>query len=313
MCSSKICLANLVNKLQFIYSIELKQTEVFLCCGLCDISEFQPHNSIIYFTKHFIIRNSLFKMNGKQTVFVTWFCVFLLLSCLFTNIDARKYSSSNRKSGSSSSSSSGHTSRPSTDSKYSSSHADQAKLSYSGYNSAPNPPKSQQPVAAPAAAPSYHAPPAPPPLPPAVKPSAPVDSSKPIGWNVPDGNVQKQTVHNTNAAPYPHQPQQAAAAPPPYSQYPAQGGAPPPYSPHSNVNAHPHDAPPPYQQHAAAPPQYSGGKFFIYKEMGMWSVLLLTISRKIHFFCIIFVVAVEIEVSMIGDFCCKLWLLLLKT
>lgn len=233
----------------------MKQTEVFLCCGLCDISEFQPHNSIIYFTKHFIIRNSV-KMNGKQTVFATWFCVFLLLSCLFTNIEARKYSSSSRKTGSSSA----RTTRPSTDSKYSNSHADQAKLSYSGYNSAPNPPKSQQPVAAPAPAPSYSNPPPPPPLPPQpARPSAP-DSNKPIGWNVPDGNVQKQTVHNTNAAPYPNQPQ-AAGAPPPYSQYPAQGGAPPPYSPHSNVNSHPHDAPPPYQPHAAAPPQYSGGEF----------------------------------------------------
>lgn len=238
---SKICFANLVNKLQFIYSIELKQTEVFLCCGLCDISEFQLHNSIIYFTKHFIIRNSV-KMNGKQTVFVTWFCVFLLLSCLFTNIEARKYASNSRKTASST--------RPSTDNKYSSSHADQAKLSYSGYNSAPNQPKSQQPVAAPAPAP-------------AQAPSLPQspDANKPIGWNVPDGNVQKQTVHNTNSAPYPNQPQQAAAAPPQYSQYPAQGGAPPPYSQQSNVNTHPHDAPPPYQQHAGAPPQYSGGKF----------------------------------------------------
>lgn len=167
-------------------------------------------------------------MNGKQTVFVTWFCVFLLLSCLFTNIEARK------KTGSSG----GHAARPSTDNKYSGSHADQAKLSYSGYNSAPNPPKSQQPVAAPAPAPSYNAPPPPPPL-----PKSP-DANKPIGWNVPDGNVQKQTVHNTNSAPYPNQPQQAAAAPPPYSQYPAQGAA-----------------PPPYQQHQAAPPQYSGGNF----------------------------------------------------
>lgn len=227
----------------------MKQTEVFLCCGLCDISEFQPHNSIIYFTKHFIIRNSV-KMNGKQTVFATWFCVFLLLSCLFTNIDARKYASNSnsRKTGSSTS---GHVSRPSTNTQYSNSHADQAKLSYSGYNSAPNPPKAQQPASAPA--------PVPPPLPPppaaaAARPSAP--ESKPIGWNVPDGNVQKQSVQNTNSAPYPHQPQHQAA-PPPYSQYPAQGQAPPAYQPHSNV----HSNPPPYQQHAAAPPQYSGGRF----------------------------------------------------
>lgn len=187
-------------------------------------------------------------MNGKQTVFVTWFCVFLLLSCLFTNIDARKYgsSSNSRKGGSSSS---GHTTRPSTDNKYSNSHADQAKLSYSGYDSAP---RAQQPVAAPAPAPVHHAPPPPPPLPPAVKapelPKSPSDSAKPIGWNVPDGNVQKQTVHNTNAAP------------PPYSSN-YQGGAPPPYSPHSNVNTRPNDAPPPYSPQAGAPPPYSGGKF----------------------------------------------------
>lgn len=166
-------------------------------------------------------------MNGKQTVFVTWFCVFLLLSCQFTNIDARK--TSQRKTGSSTSSA--HVSRPTS----SNSHADQAKLSYAGYNSAPNPPKAQQPVAS---APA----PVPPPLP--LKPNS--DANKPIGWNVQEDGVQKQTVHNTNAAPYPHQPQQS---PPAYSPNPVQSGPPPAYS----------NNPPPYH----APPPYSGGKLRI--------------------------------------------------
>lgn len=181
-------------------------------------------------------------MNGKQTVFVTWFCVFLLLSCQFTNIDARKHTSS-RKTGSSSSSA--HVSRPSSDNKYSNSHADQAKLSYSGYNSAPNPPRTQPAAAAPA--------PPPPPLPP-----KPVEAAKPVGWNVPDGHAQQHTVHNTNAAP--HQPQ---GAPPPYSANPVPAGPPPPYTPHNAPPAYqPAAAPPPaYQQPAAAPPPYSGGKF----------------------------------------------------
>ncbi|XP_037026325.1 nascent polypeptide-associated complex subunit alpha, muscle-specific form-like isoform X2 [Bradysia coprophila] len=179
-------------------------------------------------------------MNSKQTVCVTWFCVFLLLSSQFTNIDARKQPASTKKTGTGS-----HVTRTSsssnTDTKNSNSHADQAKLSYAGYNSAPNPPKAQQPAAAAA--------PPPPPPPPAAPvhqaPAATPDANKPaVGWNVPDSNVQRQTVHNTNAAPYPQQPQQS--------------GPPPPYSPHSNVNSHPHDSPPPYQQHAGAPSQYPG-------------------------------------------------------
>lgn len=168
-------------------------------------------------------------MNGKQTVFVTWFCVFLLLSCQFTNIDAKK-SSGSRRTG---------TTRPSS---HSNSHADNTRLSY---GSPPSQPKPQQPVAAP--------PPPPPPLPQAAKPpSAPElpksPDSKPIGWNVGnEGNVQKQSIHNTNSAP-------SQQAPPPY---PVQGGAPPPYSQHSNVNSHPHDSPPPYSN-SGPPPQYSG-------------------------------------------------------
>ncbi|KAG4065910.1 hypothetical protein HA402_000357 [Bradysia odoriphaga] len=175
-------------------------------------------------------------MNSKQTVYITWFCVVLLLSSQFTNIDARKQPASTKKTGTGS-----HVTRTSSssnsDTKYSNSHADQAKLSYSGYNSAPNPPKAQQPAVAAA----------PPPPPPPVHhaPAATPDANKPaVGWNVPDSNVQRQTVHNTNAAPYP--------------QHPQQSGPPPPYSPHSNVNSHPHDSPPPYQQHAGAPSQYPG-------------------------------------------------------
>lgn len=134
--------------------------------------------------------------HNKKCVFVTWVCTTLLLSCMFTNVDARKYASSSRKSssktshshGTSSSSSGGHANKPDT------SHADAAKLSYSGYNSQPNPPRTAHQPSAPAA-PAHT---------PAAHASAP-DANKPIGWNVPASNsnaggIQKQTASNTNSA-----------------------------------------------------------------------------------------------------------------
>jgi hypothetical protein len=176
-------------------------------------------------------------------------CVMLVLS-MFTNaVEAKKQSSGSRRGGSSSKGggvSSGRVSKPSQTQTNSNSHADLAKLSYSGYNQQPNAPKTHQAAAAP---------PAPPPLP---KASAPVDASgqnKPVGWNV--DNANKQNVPHQNAAPYPVNNQQHPAAPPPYSPVANQGpppaynpvaGQPPAYSQYPQHNGNPqfNQAPPPY-------------------------------------------------------------------
>lgn len=174
----------------------------------------------------------MYKQNNKL---FTWFCIVLISSCLFINIDARKVASSNtRRKTQSSSSNSGRVSKPDT------SHADQAKLSYSNYNSAPNPPRHQAPSA------------------PAAPPKA-AEPAKPIGWNVPpQQNVQKQSVSNTNSAPfgsgasYPGQQQPHAGGSPPYpgagGSYGNHGAPPPPYSQHTN-----NGPPPPYSAGASAP------------------------------------------------------------
>ena len=86
-------------------------------------------------------------------------------------------------------------------------------------------------------------------------------ANKPIGWNVPNSDVQqKQTVSNVNSG-YPH-PQPAGSSyphpqgnPPPYS--PGNAGPPPPYSPTSNVNPAPYAPPPPYSPSAGVS-QYPG-------------------------------------------------------
>lgn len=130
---------------------------------------------------------------GKKCVFVTWLCTSLLLSCMFTNIEGRKYASSSNsrrpssKTSHSPSSQSGRVNKPAD-----TSHTDAAKLSYSGYNSQPNPPRAaQQP-----SAPVHTAP--------ASSAGANQQANKPIGWNVPAhsdaGGIQKQSATHTQSA-----------------------------------------------------------------------------------------------------------------
>lgn len=143
-------------------------------------------------------------------------CGLLALSGF--QIDAKK-TASKSKSGSSSNS----RPRPSP-STAGSSHADAARLSYSGYNAPPKiAPKASAPVQS-----------APPPAP------APVNNAnqRPVGWNV-DNN--------------------AGAAKPNSAPYPTNNQGPPAYNPNANQQSgfqNTHQNPPPYS--AGAPPAYPG-------------------------------------------------------
>lgn len=199
-------------------------------------------------------------MITKRSVFVTWLCITLLFSCMFTNIEARKYSSSNsRRTGSpgkTHGTSGGRVSKPDT------SHADAAKLSYSGYNSQPNPPRAaskpavQQPYSPVQSKPVQTAPVASAPV--ASAPAAPVQT-QPIGWNVPassnTGGIQKQSASHTNSAPPPYPVQGSPAG---QGTYPgAHNNAPPPYGAGTGAGQSSYHAPPAYSPPAAAPPPYS--------------------------------------------------------
>ena len=146
---------------------------------------------------------------------VVLICGLLVLSGF--QIDAKK-TASKSKSGSSSSNS---RPRPSP-STAGSSHADAARLSYSGYNA---PPK----IAPKASAPVQSAP-----------PPAPANNAnqRPVGWNV-DNN--------------------AGAAKPNSAPYPTNNQGPPAYNPNANQQSgfqNTHQNPPPYS--AGAPPAYPG-------------------------------------------------------
>lgn len=183
---------------------------------------------------------------------VTWFFVIcLIVSCLFSNIDARKFASAARRSKTNTRVTNGGRIQKNPTAETSNKYAapETVRFSYPGQNN--NAPKVQT---------QQHAAP--------LKPSAPVmdnnqmtgGAAKPIGWNVQQpgtgGQIQKQAAPNTNAAPYPQQ--NVHNAPPAYSPH-AQGAAPPPYSQHGNANPHHNDAPPAYSPHAAAP-AYPAGK-----------------------------------------------------
>lgn len=189
---------------------------------------------------------------SKNKVSCIVFCTLICFSFIFDVSEAKKIGGGRRGGSSSKSVSSGRVQKPQPsintgNAKYDKSHADQASLSYSGYNQRANPPKASAPVA-PAA-----------PIQPAAQPA------KPIGWNV-DNNAQKQSVSNVNSAPYPNQGQHAA--PPAYSQHPQPNQqssfnqAPPAYSPH-NPGYPAQGAPPAYSPHnpgypaQGAPPAYS--------------------------------------------------------
>lgn len=185
-------------------------------------------------------------MNKKLSV--TWlFVICLIVSCLFSNVDARKFASAARRSSKTNTGRVTNGGRiqknpnAETANKYAA--PDHTRLSYPG-QTAPKVQTQQQ-----------HAVP--------QKPSAPVQdnhqmtggAAKPIGWNVQQqpaggGQIQKQAAPNTNAAPYPQQ--NVHNAPPAYSPH-AQGAAPPPYSQHGNANPHYNDAPPAYSPHGVAP------------------------------------------------------------
>lgn len=170
--------------------------------------------------------------SGRTGTFGTWLCVALLASCLVTDVVAgRKLTGSSSKTKSRPSSSTASRQQTQQQRKQpDSSHADAARLSYSGYNSQPNPPRNAQ-----------HLPSAP-----AAQPAA-----QP-GWNVPP--AQRQNVpHSQSAAPYPNAPY-AQGTPAHNAPYPSQqqqnhGVAPPPYSPYGQQ--------PGVSSHGVAPPAYS--------------------------------------------------------
>ncbi|XP_055683635.1 trithorax group protein osa-like isoform X1 [Lutzomyia longipalpis] len=186
--------------------------------------------------------------------------VLLLSLCAYG--DARKSPGSSRRGGSSPS----RVQKPTytQPSQSSNSHADQARLSYSGYNQQPN--RAPQQPSAPAAHPA-----------PAQQPAQNIGwntnaqpaggaNSRPVGWNV-DQPAQKQNVAPANAAAPPY-PVQSGANPPPYSAV-QNHGPPPPYSAQAQPNpASGYHPPPPYSpqagvpnqpHYAGAPPPYQGG------------------------------------------------------
>ncbi|GAB0095980.1 hypothetical protein DMENIID0001_114240 [Sergentomyia squamirostris] len=178
--------------------------------------------------------------------------ILALVASLTVLVDARKTPGSSRRTGSSSGS---RVSKPTytAPSQTSNSHADQARLSYSGYNQQPNraQPAASAPAAQPAPAPAQN-----------IgwntnsQPGAGGGANnRPIGWNV-DQPAQKQNIAPANAAPPPYS-SLNHGPPPPYSPQsqpnPATGyHAPPPYSPQAGVPNQPHYA-------GAPPPQYPGG------------------------------------------------------
>lgn len=195
-------------------------------------------------------------MNKRHSVSVTWlFVICLIASCLFSNIDARKFAASARrtsgKTNTGRATNTGRVQKPSADThKYA--NADNVKLSYPGTNAAKTPNIQTQQHATPQRATA-------PEMPKAQDAHQMTGgaAAKPIGWNVQQpgggtaagGQIQKQAAPNTNAAPYPQH--NVANAPPAYSPH-AQAGPPPPYQPHGNANPHLNEAPPAYSPHGAA-------------------------------------------------------------